>query len=40
VPRTFTNQTDIVGPNVTNYSFDEFSGIAALDHLAVSQTAS
>lgn len=38
VPKTFTNANDITGPNVTNYSYDEFAGIAALDHLAVSQT--
>jgi ABC-type transport system substrate-binding protein len=36
VPRTYTNQTDIVGPNVVNYSYDEFGYMAALDHLAVS----
>jgi peptide/nickel transport system substrate-binding protein len=35
VPKTFSNQTDIVGPDVTNYSFDEFAGLAALDRLAV-----
>jgi len=35
VPRTYTNQTDIVGPNVVNYSYDEFGFMAALDHLAV-----
>jgi peptide/nickel transport system substrate-binding protein len=35
VPRTFTNTTDIVGPNVVNYSYDEFGFMAALDHLAV-----
>ena len=35
VPRTYTNQTDIVGPNVVNYSYDEFGYMAALDHLAV-----
>jgi ABC-type transport system substrate-binding protein len=35
VPRTFTNATDIVGPNVVNYSYDEFGFMAALDHFAV-----
>ena len=39
VPRTYTNATDIVGPNVTNYSFDEFAGMAALDQLAVEPSA-
>ena len=24
VPRTFTNTDEIVGPNVVNYSYDEF----------------
>jgi peptide/nickel transport system substrate-binding protein len=35
VPRTYTNSTDIVSANVTNYSFDEFGGMFALDHAAV-----
>lgn len=35
VPRTFTNQTDIVGPSVVNYSYDEFGYMAGLDHFAV-----
>ena len=35
VPRTFTNQTDIVGPDVVNYSYDERGYIGALDHMAV-----
>ena len=35
VPRTFTNQTDIVGPDVVNYSYDEWGYIGALDHMAV-----
>ncbi|MGZ8629387.1 MAG: ABC transporter substrate-binding protein [Actinomycetota bacterium] len=39
VPRTFTNQTDIVGPNVVNYSYDEFGYMAALDHFAVEPAA-
>jgi peptide/nickel transport system substrate-binding protein len=35
VPRTFTNATDIVGPSVVNYSYDEWGYMAALDHMAV-----
>jgi peptide/nickel transport system substrate-binding protein len=34
VPKTFSNINDIVGPDVTNYSFDEFGGMNALDHMA------
>lgn len=36
VPRTFSNTTDIVSARVVNYSFDEFAGINAFDHMAVS----
>ena len=28
-------QVDILSPNVTNYSFDQFAGLAAFDHMAV-----
>jgi peptide/nickel transport system substrate-binding protein len=36
VPRTFSNSTEITGTRVVNYSYDEFGGIMALDHVAVS----
>jgi peptide/nickel transport system substrate-binding protein len=36
VPYLFDNSVDITSPNVTNYSFDQFAGIAAFDHMAVS----
>lgn len=39
VPRTYTNQTDIIGPNVVNYSYDEWGYMAALDHFAVEPAA-
>jgi peptide/nickel transport system substrate-binding protein len=35
VPYLFDNSVDILSPNVTNYSFDQFAGIAAFDHMAV-----
>ena len=35
VPRTFPNEDEITSSNVVNYSFDEFGGIIALDHIAV-----
>ena len=36
VPYLFDNSVDIISSNVTNYSFDQFAGIAAFDHMAVS----
>jgi peptide/nickel transport system substrate-binding protein len=36
VPYLFDNSVDILSPNVTNYSFDQFAGLAAFDHMAVS----
>jgi len=36
VPYLFDNNVDIMSPNVTNYSFDQFAGLAAFDQLAVS----
>jgi len=35
VPYLFDNNVDIMSPNVTNYSFDQFAGLAAFDQLAV-----
>jgi hypothetical protein len=40
VPRTFTNATEIVSSNIVNFSYDEFGGMAALDHLATNQGSS
>jgi peptide/nickel transport system substrate-binding protein len=39
VPRTFANINEIFSVNIVNYSFDEFGGMAALDHLAVAPSA-
>jgi peptide/nickel transport system substrate-binding protein len=39
-PKTFPNDASVVSAHVTNYSFDEFSGMAAIDHFAVSGTSS
>jgi peptide/nickel transport system substrate-binding protein len=36
VPYLFDNDVVIVSKNVTNYSFDQFAGLPALDHLSVS----
>jgi hypothetical protein len=36
VPYLFDNNVDVLSPNVTNYSFDQFAGLAAFDQLAVS----
>ena len=36
VPYLFDNNVDIMSPNVTNYSFDQFAGLAAFDQLPVS----
>jgi peptide/nickel transport system substrate-binding protein len=35
VPYLFDNAVDILSPNVTNYSFDQFAGLAAFDQMAV-----
>jgi peptide/nickel transport system substrate-binding protein len=35
VPYLFDNSVDIISDNVTNYSFDQFAGLAAFDSLAV-----
>ncbi len=35
VPKTFSNINEIVSANVANYSYDEFGGMIALDHVAV-----
>jgi peptide/nickel transport system substrate-binding protein len=40
VPRTFSNATEIVSSNIVNFSYDEFGGMAALDHFATSQGSS
>jgi peptide/nickel transport system substrate-binding protein len=38
VPRSFTNINEIISSNVVNYSYDEFGGMFALDHAAVSSS--
>jgi len=38
-PRTFTNINEIISTNIVNYSYDEFGGQVALDHLAVAPSA-
>ena len=35
VPRRFSNQIDILGENIANYSFDQFAGMGALDHYSM-----
>ncbi len=35
VPYLFDNSVDIISDNVVNYSFDQFAGLAAFDHMAV-----
>jgi peptide/nickel transport system substrate-binding protein len=35
IPYLFTNGRDIIGPAVTKYEFDQFSGLAGLAHVAV-----
>jgi peptide/nickel transport system substrate-binding protein len=35
VPYLFDNNNDITSANVTNYSFDQFAGLAAFDQMAV-----
>ncbi len=34
-PYLFDNSVDIISDNVVNYSFDQFAGLAAFDHMAV-----
>jgi hypothetical protein len=34
-PYLFDNNVDIISDNVTNYSFDQFAGLAAFDQMAV-----
>jgi len=36
VPYLFDNNVVVVSSRVTNWSFDQFAGLPALDHLAVS----
>jgi hypothetical protein len=36
VPYLFDNSVDIISPNVTNYSFDQFAGLADFGQMAVS----
>ncbi|CAN5645260.1 ABC transporter substrate-binding protein [soil metagenome] len=36
VPYLFDNSVDIISPNVTNYSFDQFAGLADFGRMAVS----
>ncbi len=35
IPFLLTNSRDVIGPAVTKYEFDQFSGLAALAHVAV-----
>ena len=35
VPYLFDNNVVVLSANVTNYSFDQFAGLPALDHMAV-----
>jgi peptide/nickel transport system substrate-binding protein len=35
VPYLFDNNVDVLSPNIQNYSFDQFAGLAAYDSLAV-----
>ena len=35
VPRRFSNNIDILGENIANYSFDQFAGLGALDHYSM-----
>jgi hypothetical protein len=38
VPYLFDNDVVVLSANVTNYSFDQFAGLPALDRLAVEST--
>jgi hypothetical protein len=38
VPFLFDNNVVVLSENVTNWSFDQFAGLPALDHLAVSSS--
>jgi hypothetical protein len=35
VPRRFSNNIDVLGENIVNYSFDQFAGLGALDHYSL-----
>ncbi|MEX0650679.1 MAG: ABC transporter substrate-binding protein, partial [Actinomycetota bacterium] len=35
VPRRFSNNIDVLGQNIVNYSFDQFAGLGALDHYSM-----
>ena len=35
VPRRFSNQIDILGVDIANYSFDQFAGMGAVDHYSM-----
>jgi peptide/nickel transport system substrate-binding protein len=35
VPRRFSNNIDILGANIANYSFDQFAGMGAVDHYSM-----
>ena len=35
VPCLFDNDVVVLSANVTNYSFDQFAGLPALDHIAI-----
>jgi peptide/nickel transport system substrate-binding protein len=38
IPRRFPNDVDVLGARIVNYSYDQFTGVGAVDHLAVSDT--
>jgi peptide/nickel transport system substrate-binding protein len=38
IPRRFPNDQDVLGARIVNYSYDQFSGVGAVDHFAVSDT--
>ncbi len=39
VPYLFDNNVDITSSRIVNYSFDQFSGLVAIDHLAIAKNA-
>ncbi len=36
IPRRFPNDIDVLGARIVNYEYDQFAGIGAIDHIAVS----
>jgi hypothetical protein len=39
VPYLFDNNVDVISTRIVNYSFDQFAGNAALDHMAIATEA-